>query len=544
MRIASPAPTRSSPRAKSARGLASLLAFLLLAASLAAADPPVPAVAPPDHAVLATMVNGWIFAPQKLKQEYDQLLGRLDALQADIDAGKLTAAQAQRELAEVRGRLETLRRDLDRSKVRVDAGRLHEQTEELEFELGPERRLALTANQVRVVGWDKPHVRCELRRQVLTVGDESPVKHLDAIRLKHARARAEFAGQTAEEIAEQERQFLAGDGARLNAEQRASRQALVDQIAGEKEIYAAFRARPIDQVTVTGLEYSENESIVLAAQSDGGEGRYAGVRRRYASLTVFVPRCSGVCVRGAMRGVLIENLAAPLVLVGEDYTDEDVRGRFEIRGVQGDVTVRSLPLRVIENVEGQVAVQGTQDFGAEGGGTSRVGDLRDMRPYAPLQVSVRDVRGGATLAYGRVKLELRGMAGPLDVRNDFGDTRLLVDKPLADAPHRLLSQAGRIDVQFAAEPPPSLDLVATTNHGSVRTNLSANRLKEFHLISSDVERTRLNWNGFRTVQPDEGPLATFNLIGRFSAVLAGKPRKPGLDLISRGGTISVTRTAP
>lgn len=168
MRIASPAPTRSSPRAKSARGLASLLASLLLAASLAAADPPVAAVAPPDHAVLATTVNGWIFAPQKLKQEYDQLLGRLDALQADIDAGKLTAAQAQRELAEVRGRLETLRRDLDRSKVRVDAGRLHEQTEELEFELGPERRLALTANQVRVVGWDKPHVRCELRRQVLT----------------------------------------------------------------------------------------------------------------------------------------------------------------------------------------------------------------------------------------------------------------------------------------------------------------------------------------------------------------------------------------
>jgi hypothetical protein len=167
-----------------------------------------------------------------------------------------------------------------------------------------------------------------------------------------------------------------------------------------------------------------------------------------------------------------------------------------------------------------------------------------MRPYAPLQVSVRDVRGGATLAYGRVKLELRGMAGPLDVRNDFGDTRLLVDKPLADAPHRILSQGGRIDVQFAAEPPTSLDLVATTNHGSVRTDLSASRLQEFHLISSDVERTRLNWNGFRTVRPDEGPLATFNLIGRFAAVLAGKPRKPGLDLISRGGTISVTRTAP
>lgn len=182
-----------------------------------------PAQAPPDHAVLAETLYGWIFAPQKLKREYDQLLGRLDALQADIDAGKLTAVEARRELATVRERLVVLRRELEQSKVRVDAGKLHEQTEELEFELGAERRLAITANQIRVVGWDKPRVRCELKRQVLTVGDETPEKHLDAIRLKHVCERAEFAGQTSEEIADYERKYLAGDGAQLNGRQRAKR---------------------------------------------------------------------------------------------------------------------------------------------------------------------------------------------------------------------------------------------------------------------------------------------------------------------------------
>ena len=132
--------------------------------------------------------------------------------------------------------------------------------------------------------------------------------------------------------------------------------------------------------------------------------------------------------------------------------------------------------------------------------------------------------------------------GPLDVRNDFGDTRLYVDSPLADAAHRMLTQAGRIDAQFADEPAASLDLFATTIHGGVRTNLPESRLKEFHMISSDIERRRLNWNGYRTSRPDEGPFATFEFLKRIAATLENQPRKSGLDLISRNGTITVTRT--
>ena len=61
-----------------------------------------------------------------------------------------------------------------------------------------------------------------------------------------------------------------------------------------------------------------------------------------------------------------------------------------------------------------------------------------MTPGRPFKVSVRDVTDGVDLHYGRVQLSLENIGGTINVVNEFGDTRLVLEAPLADAAHRVV----------------------------------------------------------------------------------------------------------
>ena len=75
--------------------------------------------APPNHAVLSNTINGWYFVPITFKQNYETTLTRLETLQANVDQGRLSAAEAQAELADLKQRLAALRKDMEANRVHV-----------------------------------------------------------------------------------------------------------------------------------------------------------------------------------------------------------------------------------------------------------------------------------------------------------------------------------------------------------------------------------------------------------------------------------------
>lgn len=498
--------------------------------------------APPNHALLSSSVNGWYYVPKELKHLYDGTLERLEALQTEVNDGQISAKDATEELAELKLRLQAIREKIKETRVHVAGADIHEQTETIEFEIGPEKRLAITSNHVRVVGWPGPKVKVELRKMVLS-SDQKPVdEQLKSISILHEHGKAEFAGPTDEQRDAQEAEFMAKNGARLSKKQLEDRRRFVDEIRQSYAYHRELLGKEIDQLTVKGLEYDQNGFVEMKVMSDGGDGRAGTVRQRYAELTVYVPECASVCVRGARRGLLVENLAASLTIVDEDSTDSDARSRFEIQGLKGNLACRNFPLQVIANVQGHVAIVSTTEFGVEGAGTSHHDDLRDMTPARPYSVSIHGVTEGVKLRFGRVRLDLQDIAGTIDIENEFGDTHFSSAAPLADSTHRIVSQSGRIDVELSQAAWKSVPVLAVTNHGGSRTNIPREEFDDFHLSGEDKhDQVRRDWSGFRKVVEGEEQFAVFRLIDRFAAILSDGERTSGLDLLTRSGRIVVLR---
>jgi hypothetical protein len=301
--------------------------------------------------------------------------------------------------------------------------------------------------------------------------------------------------------------------------------------------------KDIDHLSVAGLGYQENPILSTKVQSDGGDGQWGSVRQRYAEMTVYLPELKSVCVRGAMRGLIVENLVGSITIVPDDSTDSDARARFEIRGLTGNLICHGFPLHLIANVKGHVAIESLSEFAVEGGGTHHRNDLREMTSARPFAVAVRDVTGGIELRYGRVNLELQQIDGIIDVENEFGDTSFSATGRLADAAHRIVSISGRINATLSGEAWDSVPVIAVTNHGGLSTNVGGEEFGDFHLSGQDkLTHKRRNWSGFRKVISNEDQLAVFKLIDRFSAMMQGAPRSSGLDLMSRNGRIHILRT--
>ena len=123
-------------------------------AAARAAD--VKADAPPGQVVLRHTPGGEYFVASDLKEEYDRLLARVQSLQADLDAEHASGPDVLVELKELRPKLDRLRTEIEQKKVLVSPLKVHSQTEETTFDLGPERLLVITADHVRVLGWEGP----------------------------------------------------------------------------------------------------------------------------------------------------------------------------------------------------------------------------------------------------------------------------------------------------------------------------------------------------------------------------------------------------
>lgn len=494
--------------------------------------------APPGQAIVGHLRGGAFFVDKELKRRHDDLLAQSRELQFAVKSDATNAADAQEQLRFLEGELDGLRGEIEAKKVFVPAATTQTETEEAEFELGAERLLVITADRVNVRGWDQPRVTVVLKKFVLAADAEPAIDELDALRVVHRQAAApELVGKTPEQYAAEEEAFLASDAGRaLSEDQRASRRALVKEIHDDYAPYRDFQGKPLDVLDIEGLTYEQgNRNVSTAVQSAGGESRFSFEWRRDAELTVFVPPCRGLLLRGCGAGLDIEDVHAPIILTDSDSRNNDYDGSFRIRGVEGPLRIDNVPLNHLENVHGDVAIIATLDH--TGSTTGVKGGLRASYIAPPRECVIRDVEGDLSAWFSRVSLKVGKVTGRIDVKNEAGDTTLTVAEQLASVAHRVVSDCGQIEVHLGAAALGGLPVMALTNLGSVRNNRDREVLDDTSFTSgSSNDGSRRAWQGFKSKR-DFKPAALPDEARRPAAVLANEPRSPGLDLISRSGTV-------
>ena len=110
---------------------------------------------------------------------------RVKRLKADLQAEHLTGPEAKRELRELQIQLERLRKKIEEKKVIVAPAKIHTQSQTTTFDLGPERLLVITADNLRVEGWEGPGVKCVLEKTVLATGEDTVIEHFEGLKVIH-----------------------------------------------------------------------------------------------------------------------------------------------------------------------------------------------------------------------------------------------------------------------------------------------------------------------------------------------------------------------
>lgn len=521
-----------------------IAAFLISSTAALAEQPRAKAFAPENHLQLKNTASGSYYVAKPLKEEYDRLLSRLRVLQGDLESERTSGAEALRSLRELQSDLVRLRDEIEKKKLFVPVAKTHVQADTTTFDLGSERLLVITADNVRLVGWEGPGVKVELAKTVLSVDgklDEAELKGLKVVH-KHARV-PEQVGRTKEENETEEAAFLkTKDGQALTPANREWRKKFHGEIQSHYAIYRDFQGKEVDTLQIEGLTHEQgNRQMTLEVNSKDGDGSHRSVWRRHARLTVYVPECKVVAIRGGLETLDIENVKSSLVLTADDSHNRDYHSESRIRGVTGSVAARNIPLHAIEDVSGDVSLTCTVDL-ANSGTTHNA--LRTHHFYQALPCSVKNIGGNFQAWLCRVDLDVQNVSARIDVRNEFGETRLTMNKPLSKEAHRIVSQAGRVELNCSSASLGELPLWATTQCGSVRTNAPSELLDSYNFTQGlGSEGVSRNWSGFRRTKKADAkfdPSEFLESASRADNALHGLTRSAGLDLISRGGTVVVT----
>jgi len=518
-------------------------AFLLLAAVLIRPGPgqEIPrarATPPPDQAILRHGLGGAYFVTKSLKQRYDNLVKTVRVLEAEINKGTIDEKDALQEIGDLREELAKTREALEKQKVFVSAAKVRTQSETTAFQLGKEGLLLIVASKVRIVGWDQPEVKCVLEKAVLSADDQPVDDQLKALKVVHQHRRAtEEVGKTREELAETRKAQDSAPGAKPPAPKALeARKKFDEEYLASWSLFRPMQGKEIDVLKIDGLDWAQgNQNIMIDVRSPLGEGRVGSDFQRHASLTVYVPhapRCRLVGVSGGQEGLDVQSLRSSLVIRGQHVMGQgywESEREFRIRGLHGSLTTEDVPIQRLEDVVGDVSIVLTADS-----------DSGVRRQY-------KKITGDLRAWFCRADLHLEEIAGTIDVKNEFGDTLLVAKQmpPLLSKAHRIVSESGHIEVHFAgdAEKWQRLPLVALTECGTVRTVGAGDALDDaldkvsFSVAAGDPWGNHRAWQGSISRRKGEGPhLSPFE---RPAEVLQGKDRSPGLDLISRGGSIRI-----
>ena len=381
-------------------------------------------------------------------------------------------------------------------------------------------------------------MKCVLEKMVLAANDQPETEEFKAIKLVHRHAQAsELVGQSDEERAAAEKAFLAENREKpLSEQQLAVRRSFVESIQADYAPLRDFQGKDVDLLTIEGLTHEQgNRQITVGIRSDDGESQ-GSEWRRHASLTVFVPKCQGVLMRGCLKGVAVEGLQAPLTLTDAGSLDRDYDSQVTIKNVSGSVAIYNVPLDQLEQVHGDVKIVATVEYANSG--TTHESGQRTFYIPPPRECKIVDVEGNLSAWFARVNLTLAKINGLVDVRNEAGSTKLTVDKKLAPLPHRIVADSGRIEIQAQTSALADLSVMALTDEGTVKTNADQTTYDATSFTTGNsVDGSRRNWRGVRSNA--NADRSDFTYFERPARVLKGTETAPGLTIISRSGVVDL-----
>jgi len=331
----------------------------------------------------------------------------------------------------------------------------------------------------------------------------------------------------------EEEQFLKSpQGRGLTPAQVAARRKFSERSYQSYALFQEMQGKAINNLTIEGLTWQEgNRQITLEAKSKGGGGSMRSQWRRHAMLTVHVPKCKLVTVRGCLRGLDVQGVPTTLIVTSSGYRDRDYNAQFLIKRVRGNLTIADFPANLVEDIDGDVSIETTRDFANSG--TQHFEDTRLSFGYRAFECRCSNIRGNLRARVGRMNVHLEDIRGRIDVHNEFGDTTLAIHQPLSATSHRLSSTSGRVEVRADQEALAKLPVLLATNFGTVRTNTLREQFEEFHISTGDGPAR--DWRGFRRMlgKSEEGPPDIFSVID----VLQGSTNVPGLVVISQAGGV-------
>lgn len=497
--------------------------------------------APADMTILGHTRGGVYYIAKPLKEKRDQLHAELRRLSSDIDDATVNREEAEKRLAELTTRIETLELEIETQKVLAAPVTEHRIEEKIQFELGSERLLVITADDVTIVGWDRPHVDCTLTKIILAPKDADVAS--DAAGLKLVQKRGVFpdlVGRTDEQAAADEQKFLdSEDGKKLTPEQRTNWLKFSREISDSWKPYQRFQGREIDTVEIAGLTWEQgNRQVTLRTASKNGSGTVGSTWKRHASLTVHVPKAQAILLRGCRVNLDASQVQADLHITASGSQDIGYDGSFRIRDHIGSLRIDAVPVQSIENVKGDVDVSARLE--TSNTGTSSQDDWRLAYSLDPATLAIRGIDGHVHGRFLRSDVTVSEVRGDIDIDNDFGNTSIKLTGPLKATSQKVMSEAGRITVTLNEDVLKSLPIYAITDSGSVRTNTSRQQMDDFNVGGGSTDgKIRFHVRGFTTKNSAQVMDALSELATRFTALRTGEPREPGLDLYSRGGSVIV-----
>jgi hypothetical protein len=259
--------------------------------------------------------------------------------------------------------------------------------------------------------------------------------------------------------------------------------------------------------------------------------------QRHAALTIFVPQCKGVGLRGGTEGLEAEKLKAPLIIRGDG--DRDYNAQSYVRDHEGPLTVENIQLQSIKNIHGDVSVTVSVDLGNSG--TEHTAGQTTQFTEPPASYTYEQIDGNVSAALLKINLQLSAVSGRVDVNNAFGDTVFVAQTPLTAAAHRIATESGAITLQLANDALQNTPLVAATECGSVRVMENAPPLVDGNVSAwQDGGTIRRTYRGFATKINAQPPFDRFGPFERLQTIfLPAGQTKPGLDVLSRAGVVIV-----
>jgi hypothetical protein len=473
--------------------------------------------APADHAEFESDMSGSYFVTKALKDLYDNLVTQVGELRTDIDQARINESQARAGIAKLQSEIDEVLREIKKTKLFVPGATVQHRAAVKNIPLGASDLLLIEAENVEIQRGDGPDIKCVVKKTVL--GDLDKDQNLSA----------DFDGI---ELVVRKSSGKEMFGFYKDAANRPDLKHHYDQFP-----FKPFLNREFTVITLKGLSHEEgNRQISVDARNELGSGTSSIQWRRHAKLSLTVPKCQGVAIQGGLGGLLVRSLDGPLMIQGSGA--RDFRAQYRVTDLNGSLTACGIPLHEIDSVTGNVSIVHTAY--TEDALTTHGPNGVDTRTVPPKPSRFKGIRGGLEVNFCRADLTIEDIGGRVDVQNDFGRTVWHSVRPVANTDHRIVSQSGAIEVSISPSAMGKLNVALFTSCGAVRLP-GGDRGFESRLFRGDLGDTSVrSWTGFASGGGHEhpGPQSQGFHIERMPAAWRGDRRSPGIDVISRAGTIT------